>query len=83
MLPPGTRGVPIPAASRVFAVQDWVDVHAVRDGAAVVRGALIADVCEDEVLVAVPVAQVDAAVDALATGGVMLVLVPSAQSGGD
>ena len=83
LLPPGTRGVPIPAISQVFAAQDWVDVHAVLDGAAVVRGALIVDVGEDEVVVAVPDAQVDATVDALATGGVMLVLVPSAQSGGE
>ena len=79
LLPPGTRGVPIPAASQVFAAQDRVDVHAVLDGTAVVRGALIVDATEDEVVVAVPDEQVDAAVDALATGGVMLVLVPSAQ----
>ena len=76
LLPPGTRGVPIPAASQVFAVRDWVDVHAVLDGAAVVRGALIVDATDDEVVVAVPDEQVDATVDALATGGVMLVLVP-------
>ena len=82
LLPPGTRGVPIPATSLVFAARDWVDVHAVLDGAAVVRGALIVDATEDEVVVAVPVEQVDATVDALATGGVTLVLVPSAQSGG-
>lgn len=83
LLPPGTRGVPVPVDSQVFAPQDWVDVHAVLDGTAVVRGALIVDADEDEVVVAVPNEQVDATVDALATGGVMLVLVPSAQAGGD
>lgn len=76
LLPPDTRGVPIPATSRVFAAQDRVDVHAMLDGAAVVRGALIVDASDDEVVVAVPDTQVDATVDALATGGVMLVLVP-------
>jgi len=83
LLPPGTRGVPVPVDSPVFAARDSVDVHAVLDGTAVVRGALIVDAGEGEVVVAVPEAQVDATVDALATGGVMLVLVPSAQSGGD
>ena len=83
LLPPGTRGVPVPVDSPVFAARDAVDVHAVLDGTAVVRGALIVDTGEDEVVVAVPEEQVDATVDALATGGVMLVLVPSAQSGGD
>ena len=82
LLPPGTRGVPVPATSQVFAAQDWVDVHAVLDGAAVVRNAVIVDVSENEVVVAVPGDRVDATVDALATGGVMLVLVPSAQAGG-
>jgi len=82
MLPPGTRGVPIPATSQVFAAQDRVDVHAVLDGTAVVRGALIVDAGEDEVVVAVPEGQVDATVDALATGGVTLVLVPSEAEGG-
>ncbi len=77
MLAPGTRGVPIPTTSEVFAVQDWVDLHAVIDGSAVVQGALIVDVNDDEVVVAVPDSRVDATVDALATGGVMLVLVPS------
>ena len=82
LLPPGTRGVPVPATSQVFAAQDRVDVHAVLDGTAVVQNAVIVDVSEDEVVVAVPDDQVDATVDALATGGVMLVLVPSAQAGG-
>lgn len=83
LLPPGTRGVPVPVDNEVFAAGDTVDVHAILDGTAVVRGALIVDTGEDEVVVAVPEGQVDATVDALATGGVMLVLVPSAQSGGD
>lgn len=76
LLPAGTRGVPIPATSRVFRTQDLVDVHTVIDGTAVVRGALIVDARDDEVVVAVPDSRVDATVDALATGGVMLVLVP-------
>ncbi len=84
LLPPGTRGVPIPTASGVFAAHDRVDVHAVLDGAEVARGALIVDVAADEVVVAVPHDRVDATVDALATGGVLLVLVPqSAQAGGE
>ena len=83
LLPPGTRGVPVPVDSGVFAARDSVDVHAVLDGAAVVRGALIVDAGDGEVVVAVPAERVDATVDALATGGVMLVLVPSAQAGGD
>lgn len=78
-LPPGTRGVPVPVDSTVFAVGDAVDVHAVLDGAAVVRGAAIASVTTDEVILAVPSDRVDATVDALATGGVMLVLVPPPQ----
>ncbi len=81
LLPPGTRGVPVPVDSEVFAARDSVDVHAVLDGTAVVRGALIVDADEDEVVVAVPEEQVDATVDALATGGVMLVLVPSETDG--
>ena len=83
LLPPGTRGMPVPVDSETFAAGDTVDVHAILDGTAVVRSALIIDAGEDEVVVAVPSDQVDATVDALATGGVMLVLVPSAQSGGD
>ena len=81
LLPPGTRGVPVPVDSRMFSARDSVDVHAVLDGTAVARGALIVDTGEDEVVVAVPEDQVDATVDALATGGVMLVLVPSEAGG--
>ena len=76
LLPPDTRGVPVPIDSPAFAAGDSVDVHAVLDGAAVVRGAVIADVSEHEVVLGVPVEQVDATVDALTTGGVILVLVP-------
>lgn len=75
-LPPGTRGVPVPVDSEVFGAGDTVDVHAILDGTAVVRGAPIVDSSEDEVVVAVPEEQVDATVDALTTGGVVLVLVP-------
>ena len=77
-LPPGTRGVPVPVDSTVFAVGDAVDVHAVLDGAAVVRAALVVEAGEDvdELIVAVPAEHVDATVDALSTGGVVLVLVP-------
>ncbi len=80
LLPPGTRGVPVPVDSGAFAEHDSVDVHAVLDGTAVVRNALIVGAGEDEVVVAVPVEQVDATVTALATGGVMLILVPAPQS---
>ncbi len=83
LLPPGTRGVPVPVDSEVFTAGDTVDVHAVLDGTAVVRGALIVETREGEVVVALPADQVDATVDALATGGVLLVLVPSAQSDGE
>jgi len=77
MLPAGTRGVPIPLTGKPFAVHNRVDVHAVADGAAVVRGALIVESGDGETVVAIPEAQVDATVDALFTGGVTLVLVPS------
>ena len=78
LLPPGTRGVPMPVNSEVFAAGDTVDVHAIIDGTAVVLSALIVDASEDEVVVAVPGDQVDATVDALTTGGVVLVLVSDA-----
>ena len=68
--------MPVPVDSEVFAAGDTVDAHAILDGAAVVRGALIVDASEGEVVVAVPGDQVDATVDALTTGGVVLVLVP-------
>ena len=76
LLPPGTRGVPVPVESAAFTVGDSVDVHAVLDGAAVARAALVVEAGQDEVVVAVPAEQVDATVDALTTGGVILVLVP-------
>lgn len=75
-LPSGTRGVPVPVESTVFAVGDAVDVHAVLDGGAVVKGAPVVSATTNEVILAVPSDRVDATVDALATGGVMLVLVP-------
>lgn len=76
LLPPGTRGVPVPVDGAAYAAGDSVDVHAVLDGAAVVLGALVVEVDEERAMVAVPVEQVDPTVDALATGGVILVLVP-------
>ena len=79
-LPSGTRGVPVPVDSTVFAVGDAVDVHAVLDGAAVVRGAPVVSASTGEVILAVPSDRVDATVDALATGGVILVLVPPPSS---
>ena len=80
LLPPHTRGVPVPVHNAVFAVGDAVDVHAILDGAAVVLGAPVVSAGEDEVILAVPAEQVDATVDALTTGGVILVLVPSPPS---
>ncbi len=77
LLPEGTRGVPIPVTSKMFAVQNRVDVHAVADGGPVARSALVVETSDNEVILAIPNAQVDATVDALFTGGVMLVLVPS------
>ena len=76
-LPPGTRGVPVPVDSAVFSVGDTVDVHAILDGTAVVAGAAVVSAGEDEVILAVPAEHVDTTVDALTTGGVILVLVPS------
>ena len=76
LLPPGTRGVPVPLEGTVVAAGDSVDVHAMLDGTAVVQTALVVEARTDEVVVAVPAEQVDATVDALATGGVILVLVP-------
>lgn len=77
---PGTRGVPVPVDSGVFEAGDVVDVHGVLDGAAVVLGAPVVSAGEDEVILAVPVPQVDPTVDALTTGGVVLVLVPESAS---
>ena len=76
LLPPGTRGVPVPVESEAFIAGDSVDIHAVFDGAAVVHAALVVEARDDELVVAVPAEQVDATVDALTTGGVILVLVP-------
>lgn len=76
LLPPGTRGVPVPVESATFAAGDSVDLHAVFDGTAVVQAALVVEARDDELVVAVPAGQVDATVDALTTGGVILVLVP-------
>ena len=78
LLPLHTRGVPVPVEGQAFAPGDLVDVHAVLDGSAVVRQALIVKVDDEgeEAVVAVPAEQVDATVDALTTGGVILVLVP-------
>ena len=90
-LPPGTRGVPVPTGSQVVAEGDRVDVHAILDGAAIVQDAPVVSATDREVIVqdapvvsatdrevivAVPAEQVDAIVDALTTGGVILVLVP-------
>ena len=75
-LPSGTRGVPVPVDSTVFAVDDVVDVHAVLDGSAVVLGAPVVSASTGEVILAVPSHRVDATVDALTTGGVILVLAP-------
>ncbi len=78
LLPLHTRGVPVPVEGQAFAPGDLVDVHAVLDGSAVVREALVVKVDDEgeEAVVAVPAEQVDATVDALTTGGVILVLVP-------
>ncbi len=80
LLPPHTRGVPVPVDSAMFAVGDAVDVHAILDGAAVVLGAPVVETGEGEVVVAVPTERVGATVDALTTGGVILVLVPQPAS---
>ena len=79
-LPPLTRGVPVPVDGAAFAVGDIVDIHEIRTGGAVVRDALVVGVSDEEAVVAVPAEQVDALVDALTTGGVILVLVPRAGS---
>ena len=77
-LAPATRGVPVPVEGVALRVGDIVDVHAVLTGAAVAHGALVIDSGGEEAVVAVPVERVDAMVDALTTGGVILVLVPRA-----
>lgn len=77
-LAPATRGVPVPVEGVALRVGDAVDVHAVLTGAAVAHGAPVIDSADEEAVVAVPVEQVDAVVDALTTGGVILVLVPHA-----
>lgn len=77
-LAPATRGVPIPVDSAAFKVGDVVDIHEIRTGAAVARDALVVQAGDGDAVVAVPLERVHAVVDALTTGGVILVLVPRA-----
>ena len=51
-------------------------MHAVLDGAVIASAALIASTGGEHAIVAVPAEQVNAVVDAVTTGGVVLVLVP-------
>ena len=76
VLPASARGVPVPNDSSALAVGDVVDVHAVLGGAAIVRDAVITGHHDNEAVVAVPAERVGSVVDALAAGGVVLVLVP-------
>ena len=75
-LAPATRGVPVPADGAQFRVGDVVDVHEIRTGDAIAHAVTVVDVQDDHTVVAVPAERVGAAVDALTTGGVILVLVP-------
>ena len=77
-LPTATRGVSIPTASGVLVPGDRVDVHGVLTGSPVVNGALVVEVTAEDTLIAVPRERVDAVVESMADGGVMLVLVPPA-----
>lgn len=70
------RGVPVPADTATLAVGDSVDVHAVIDGAVIVRSAAVSRVTESRAVVAVPVERAETVVEALTTGGVILVLAP-------
>lgn len=75
-LPATTRGVSIPTTSEIFMPGDYVDVHEISTGKIVVSNALLVEVTSEDTVVAIPTGQVDAVVDAVTTGGIMLVLVP-------
>lgn len=75
LLPPASRGVVVPVQSPVFTVGALVDVHEVRSSTLIVAAAGVVGSIENEVLIAVEPQQVSAVVDALTTGGVVLVLV--------
>lgn len=78
-LPRATRGVPVPIDEAVLAAGDVVDLHAVFDSSVVASSALVSVTSKDHAIVAVPVEQVTAVVDAITTGGVIPVLVPRPQ----
>ena len=75
-LAPATRGVPVPADGVEFQTGDVVDVHEIRTGDAIAHAATVVAVQDEHTIVAVPAERVGATVDALTTGGVILVLVP-------
>ena len=79
-LPAETRGVTIPTSSEVLTPGDYVDVHEVSTGTAVVGNVLVVEVTEDDTLIAVPTERIDTVVDSMTTGGVILVLVPRSTS---
>lgn len=75
-LPEGTRGVVVDAAWDGFEAGDAVDVHASRTGRRVVDGAEVVYSSGGEAVIAVRPDQVAAVIDAIADGGVTLVLAP-------
>lgn len=75
-MPEGTRGVVVDAAWDGFEAGDSVDVHASSTGRRVVDGAEVVYSSGGEAVIAVRPDQVAAVINAIAAGGVTLVLAP-------
>ncbi len=78
-LAPGMRGIPVPAGGAQLQEGDMVDVHEIRTGQAVAHSLKVVAIRDDNVLVETPIEKVDAMVDALTTGGLIVVLAPRSQ----
>lgn len=76
-LPAATGGVVVPVSSPTFVTGDKLDVYDVRTASTITTDALVVGTSEGEAVIAVPDDLVADVVDALTTGGVVLVLVPS------
>ncbi|MFQ5556756.1 MAG: SAF domain-containing protein [Acidimicrobiales bacterium] len=75
-LPPGTRGLTVNTRADVTEIGDLVDLHALVSGRALTLASPVVATGEGWITVGVPVDAVDAVVDAVTTGGVIVALVP-------
>ncbi len=76
-LPPGTRGVVVDVTRGRFDPGDVVDVHAASTGALVVTEVEVTGADQGGAVIAVHPDQVEPVIEAVTTGGVILVLVPA------